>query len=265
MELCLLRSCLTVHCVGPSEPVLYGVKWIYVNTWIMLIGNCNKRECRFWGQGSRQCTVEYGGVFRWLKASGQGCYLWFQVQLHVSPARIVGVFLQDEAQRRLALVQIAVFQQEELLHLGTRNQLVFHLTVSTHTGYDTKPQTLSSTDLQTVWIFLSVRAHVFINSQKPTHTHTLDHRNITRSYEGTSVVEHTQHLLSHTNSIQPHTHTHTRSCKILCNYKFNTPVQHTGNSVCVCESDLHLSHTERSKLLLRNESMNGFAHSSHIR
>lgn len=56
-------------------------------------------------------------------------YLQLEVELHVAPARVVGVLLEDEPERRLPQVQVAVLQQELLLGLRPRHQPVLHLVV----------------------------------------------------------------------------------------------------------------------------------------
>lgn len=57
-------------------------------------------------------------------------YLQFEVEFHVSPARVMRVFLQYKPERRFSLVQVAVLQQVMLLGLRPRDQLMLLLIVS---------------------------------------------------------------------------------------------------------------------------------------
>lgn len=57
-------------------------------------------------------------------------HLQLEVELHVPPVGVVGVFPQDEPERRLSLVEVAVLQQVALLGLRSGDQLVLLLVVS---------------------------------------------------------------------------------------------------------------------------------------
>lgn len=64
----------------------------------------------------------------------QATYLQLEVELHVAPARVVRVLLEDEPEGRFSLVQVAVLKQELLLGIRPRHQPVLHLVVSVGGG-----------------------------------------------------------------------------------------------------------------------------------
>lgn len=57
-------------------------------------------------------------------------HLHLEVELHIPPAGVVGVFPQDERERRLSLVEVAVLQQVAPTGLRFGDQLVLILDVS---------------------------------------------------------------------------------------------------------------------------------------
>lgn len=73
------------------------------------------------------------GEMKWTQWNVQedqpAAYLQLEVELHVAPARVVRVLLEDEPEGRFSLVQVAVLQQELLLGLSPRHQPVLHLVV----------------------------------------------------------------------------------------------------------------------------------------
>lgn len=73
--------------------------------------------------------MECGGKCQRLDGTLSERYLQLEVELHVAPARVVGVLLEDEPERRLPQVQVAVLQQELLLGLRPGHQPVLHLVV----------------------------------------------------------------------------------------------------------------------------------------
>lgn len=70
-------------------------------------------------------------------------HLYFQVQLHISPALVVWVFPQYKPEWRLSFVQVTVLQQVLLLGFSPGDQLVLLIVVPEEKKNKQKQKTLN--------------------------------------------------------------------------------------------------------------------------